>query len=284
MQVAAGAGTQFDPRVATAFLALVQPARSRGAVASMPHSAEAMALAGADGATFSPDPSTGRLAGDGLFHRMVAVQEAERRRIARELHDEIGQALTGLKFTLEMVHRQPAKNVQTKLHEAQAVINELIARVHNLSLELRPAMLDDLGLLPTLLWYLERYTSRTGVHVVFRHAAGLERRFSPEIETAAYRIVQEALTNVARHAHVAQATVVLWVGRASLCVQIEDSGTGFEPQRLQVAGSTGGLNGMRERALMLGGRLTVDSAPGAGTRVMAELPLDTPAEEVQTSH
>ncbi len=177
-----------------------------------------------------------------------------------------------------MSTRLPADEVTASLGEAQALVNELMALVRDLSLDLRPAMLDDLGLLPTLLWHFERYTAQTSVCVTFKHS-GLEGRFAPEVETAAYRIVQEALTNVARHAGVSEVTVRLWADQDTLGVQIEDQGTGFDPEAALAASATTGLAGMRERAVLLGGQLTVESAPGAGTHVTAELPLGHPVEE-----
>ncbi|MFQ5898622.1 MAG: GAF domain-containing protein [Candidatus Methylomirabilia bacterium] len=208
-----------------------------------------------------------------LSRRLVEVQEAERRRIARELHDEIGQVLTGLKLTLEMNMRLPAGAVGASLVEAKAQVNDIIGKVRELSLALRPAMLDDFGLLSVLLWHFERYTVHTNVQVTFEQA-GLEgRRFRPEIETAAYRIVQEALTNVARHAGVSEVTVRLWTEPNTLYLQIQDRGSGFDPEAAQASRICSGLTGMRERTLLLDGHLTLESAPGAGTRLMAELPL-----------
>jgi signal transduction histidine kinase len=208
-----------------------------------------------------------------LSRRLVEAQEAERRYIARELHDEVGQTLTGIKLILEMAARSPAEKVGASLGEAQALVDALMIRVRELSLDLRPAMLDDLGLLPSLLWHFGRYTAQTNVQVTFKHT-GLEgRRFAPEIETAVYRIAQEGLTNVARHAGVSEATVRLWADRDRLGVQIEDRGAGFDPEAALAAGSTSGLAGMRERATLLGGQLTVESAPGTGTRLTAEVPL-----------
>jgi PAS domain S-box-containing protein len=214
-----------------------------------------------------------------LSRQLLEVQEAERRHIARELHDEVGQALTGLKLLLDMGTRLPADKVSASLGEAQAMVNELMALVRDLSLDLRPAMLDDLGLLPALLWHFDRYTAQTNVRVTFKHTGLERRRFAPEVETAAYRIVQEALTNVARHAGVGEVTVRLWADQDMLGVQIEDWGTGFNPEAALAAGDTTGLAGMRERAMLLGGQLTVESAPGAGTRVTAEFPLGHPVEE-----
>ena len=167
---------------------------------------------------------------------------------------------------------------RARFNEAQTIVEELVARVEELSLDLRPAALDDMGLLPTLLDHFERYTARTGVRVVCKHS-GLQRRFPPQIEIAAYRIVQEALTNVARHARVAEAIVRLWANADSLSVQIEDSGAGFDPTAPLPGGFTTGLSGMRERARLLGGDLTLESAPGQGTHLTAEFPLVGPVEK-----
>jgi signal transduction histidine kinase len=206
-----------------------------------------------------------------LSQRLVDAQEMERRRVARELHDQIGQILTGLNLLLEVSIRMPADLIESRLREAQALVEELMSRVDQMSLDLRPAMLDDLGLLPALLWHVERYTAHTGVKVQLEHS-GLDRRFGPQIETAAYRIVQEGLTNVARHSGSHEAVVRLWCDGALLEVQVEDIGSGFDPGT--VVGE-GGLGGMRERAGLVGGKITIDSTLGGGTRLTAELPLAT---------
>lgn len=213
-----------------------------------------------------------------LSRRLVETQELRSRELSRELHDEIGQILTGLKLTLEMSMRSLPKESRARLGEAQALVHDLLSRVRELSLDLRPAMLDDLGLLPALLWHFDRYSAQTRVRVSFKQTGLKGRRFPPELETAAYRIVQEALTNVARHAGVGQVTVRLWAGQGTLGIQIEDRGTGFDPEAALAAPTTSGLAGMRERATLLGGHLAVESAPGAGTRVTAELPLGEPVE------
>ena len=202
---------------------------------------------------------------EALSRRLVALQEEERRGIARELHDEVGQLLTGLKLLIQ------GGGPETR-GEAERIVSELMQRVRSMSMDLRPALLDDLGLVPALLWHAERWSRQTGVEVSVRHE-GLERRLPPEVETAAYRIAQEALTNIARHADAKQASVVLRGEAERLELVVEDAGRGFEPRRASSARGSG-LTGMRERALLLGGRLEVDSKPGAGTRVRAELPLD----------
>ncbi len=204
-----------------------------------------------------------------LSRQLVEVQEIERRTLARELHDEIGQILTGLKLMLEMSARRAPDTA--RLGDALSLVNELMAQVRELSLKLRPAMLDDLGLLPALLWHFERYQAQTGVQVDFKHS-GLERRFGLQIETAAYRIVQEALTNVARHAGASEIQVRLRAVSHTLALEIEDRGAGFDAEAMPPTTSSG-LIGMRERALLLEGNLTLQTAPGQGTRILVELPL-----------
>jgi signal transduction histidine kinase len=209
--------------------------------------------------------------------RLVAVQEAERAQIARDLHDEIGQTLTGLKLVLAIGTRSTPEFIQARLVEAQALVNDLTTRVRELSLDLRPAMLDDLGLLPTLLWHVKRYTAQTQVQVIMKHS-GLEQRVTPDVEIAVYRIVQEGLTNVARHAVVREVRVWLWRTEDQIGVQIEDQGHGFMPEDVLAAHTSSGLAGMVERVRFLGGLLTIESALGQGTRLAAELPLSAPPE------
>jgi len=214
-----------------------------------------------------------------LSRKLMEVQEAERRFLAGELHDEIGQGLTALRLVLDAVDRLAPQGVRARLEDAHKVTNDLIARVRSLSLDLRPPMLDDLGLLAALLWLFDRYTTQTRVQVAFAHH-GLERRFAPDVETAAFRIVQEALTNVARHAGVSRVTVRAWADAASLEVQVTDEGRGFNADAAMAQGTSSGLAGMRERAVLLGGSLSVESAPGTGACLSAHLPLRVMVDEV----
>ena len=202
---------------------------------------------------------------------IVEAQEAERRRIARELHDEIGQTLTGLKLTLEQLERSPHDDVALGLNQALGLVAELMSRVDILSLDLRPAMLDDLGLLPALLWLVGRYYAQTGVRVTVHHE-GLDRKLEPDVETAAYRIVQEALTNVARHADTGRASVVCTAGDDAFLIEVRDEGAGFDSAAFSGGTLKFGLVGMEERARLVGGTLTVTSEPGKGTAVIARLP------------
>lgn len=201
-----------------------------------------------------------------LSRRLLEVQEEERRHLARELHDEIGQALTALQ--LQLVNGRRGGH-QGALADAEAIVRELTSHVSALSMDLRPAALDPLGLLPALLWYVERYQARTGVKVDLRHH-GLDRRLAPDIEIAAYRVVQEALTNVARHAGSTSAMVQLLADDAILTVVIRDHGQGFD---LESTAPNGGLSGMRERVELLGGGITFEAAAGGGVAVTAELPI-----------
>lgn len=211
-----------------------------------------------------------------LSRQLLEVQESERRHLARELHDEVGQLLTGLRLLLS----PNAETAQSRVEQAQAVADELLEKVRGLSFDLRPAALDELGLVPALLALFERYRDETGVLVNFKHQ-GVDRRFTPEVETTAYRIVQEALTNVARYAGAAGVNVRLWTVQGVLNLQVEDRGRGFDAEAVLAARQSSGLAGMRERATGVGGRLTIESSPGAGTQVMAELPFRQGGQETK---
>ncbi len=204
-----------------------------------------------------------------LSRRLLTVQETERRHLARELHDEIGQYLTGISLLLSQLEHRPPGDFQARVGELSRLVGDLIDRVRDLSLDLRPAMLDDFGLLPALRWLFERFFRQTNVTVEFEQV-GLERRFSPDVETATYRIVQEALTNVARYASVDAVRVQASAIHGRLSVVIEDRGAGFDAEAELMSASTSGLSGMRERAVFLGGRLSIESQPGVGTRIRAE--------------
>ncbi len=209
-----------------------------------------------------------------LSRRLLEVQEGERRHLARELHDEIGQVLTALKITLETNSYLGSGGAgQEAFLTAREQVSDLVKRIQDMSLDLRPAMLDDLGLLPALLWHIERYATQTGIKVNFRHAGLSDKRFGPEIETAAYRIVQEALTNVARHSGVREADAYIRAGSKSLVIQVEDSGRGFEVNKMLASRSSSGLTGMQERAALVGGELLLNSHPGQGTQLRASIPF-----------
>ena len=207
-----------------------------------------------------------------ISRRLVEAHERERRAIARELHDEVGQVLTGMKLTLETTMGDVPPTLRPTLESVWDSITELMNRVRALSLDLRPALLDDMGLIPALTWYLDRYTPRTGVQVVLRHE-GVNGRFPAEVEIVAYRIIQEALTNIARYAGVVVSRVRLRADSTHLMLRVDDAGRGFDAEAVLAARTTGGLSGMYERVQLIGGVLTIESAPGQGTQIIAEIPL-----------
>ena len=209
---------------------------------------------------------------ESLSHRLTRAREAERRRLALELHDDMGQELTAMKLALESLPRPAAPGDANRLGEAIAIAGRLQARVRAISTNLRPPMLEDMGLTVALPWLLERHRACTGLEVSFRHS-GLEGRLPAEIETTVYRIVQEGLTNVVRHAGVRHAQVLLRATCSAVVLKVEDGGSGFDPERVGDSGDGSGLPGMKERLRGLGGRLTVESVPGTGTSLTAELPL-----------
>jgi len=203
-----------------------------------------------------------------LSQRLLQIQEEERRRLALELHDEIGQMLTGLGLQLGMINEQD----EPRLTEARRTVGDLTEQVRQISMDLRPSALDNYGLVPALEWLIERFGRRTGISIEMRHE-GLDRRFSPAIEISAYRIVQEGMTNIARHATVRSAIVRLYADESTLTIVIRDEGAGFDPAAASIGS---GLAGMRERAGLVGGTLSIDSAPDTGVTVTAELPINEP--------
>ena len=224
-----------------------------------------------------------------LAAKLTDAQERERQWLARELHDELGQALTAICMNLAAVAKElppgASARAKTQLTEATLLADQTLDQIRELSLDLRPALLDDLGLVPTLRWYIKRFRNRTGLAVALdihriQQAPGL----SPLLATTLYRLVQESLTNVARHAEATQ--VLVHLSRAACAgnsaemkspaieLRVEDDGCGFSLEQAQTAVSGAGLLGMRERVSSLGGVWQLDSAPGAGTQIRIRLPLE----------
>jgi len=206
-----------------------------------------------------------------LARQLVEVQEDEKRSLSRELHDEIGQMLTGLQFSIKSIMAQSNEEQRNKLDQIQLLISIIISQIRELSINLRPSLLDDLGILPTLIWYFDRYEAKTGIRVSFDHQ-NLDRRFSSELEITAFRIIQEALTNVARYAEAESTDVKINIFEGIMHVDIHDQGRGFDVTILSKNQSVG-LEGMRERAFALGGLLEIKSEPGKGTHIQARLPI-----------
>ncbi len=216
-----------------------------------------------------------------LSQQLVEAQEAERRHIARELHDEIGQTLTAVKINLQAMQRLSDAALTTPLAESVEIVEQAIQQVRNLSLDLRPSMLDDLGLVATLRWYLDRQAKWAGFAAQFI-ANPPDMQLPSNLETVCFRLVQEALTNVLRHAQAQWVQVELQQHETELELLIRDDGLGFEVETTleRVAYGTGlGLLGMQERVTLLGGRLELHSAPGRGTRIQVYLPLPSLSNE-----
>jgi PAS domain S-box-containing protein len=222
-----------------------------------------------------------------LSRRLVEAQETERRNIARELHDEIGQALTVMQLNLQAMLQSPGADALTpRLNESLKVVERVLEQVQDISLDLRPSILDDLGLEPALRWYTDRQAALVELKVEF-HADPLEQRLDPVIETECFRVAQEALTNVVRHAQAKAVTVELRKEEGQLHLCVRDDGIGFDVAVVRekaVRGTSLGLLSMEERAVLAGGRLEFNSVPGRGTEVHAWFPLkwQTPPSESET--
>ncbi len=211
-----------------------------------------------------------------LSRRLIRAQEEERRHIARELHDEIGQSLTALKLNVRAAVRNPgAPDARRRLEESIGLVERTIGQVRDLSLDLHPSMLDDLGLLDALRSYASGFGHRSGIEVHFVADEDIGR-LDPDVETACYRIAQEALTNVARHAGAGRGRVELRRSESEVRLVVADDGSGFDVAAATAraaGGSSLGVLGMRERAMFVGGRVEIESEPGRGTEVRAILPL-----------
>ncbi|MBP8259434.1 MAG: PAS domain S-box protein [Verrucomicrobia bacterium] len=216
-----------------------------------------------------------------LTSYLIQTRESERRDMAIALHGQLGQILSLLSVNLDRSSRNMPENLLGYLRQAQDLAEQALSMTRNLSLELRPTMLDDLGLIPALEWYRGWFTNRTGVQVELEQTDVAGRRFGIDIETGAYRIVQEALTNVARHARVNQALLRLRHDSDSLFIQIEDHGCGFSLSEASSRWSSLGLLDMRSRASMLGGRLQIETQVHSGCRITVELPIRSAAGPTQ---
>jgi signal transduction histidine kinase len=210
-----------------------------------------------------------------LLRKVIRAQEDERKRIARELHDETGQSLTALAVRLDVAQRAAADTpAGPAVAEARVLASRSLDEIHRLMHDLRPSVLDDLGLCAGLRWFADRRLARHGVSVRFE-VSSLPDRLPPDLETALFRAAQEALTNIERHARAEHVLVQCSMQEGALTLEIEDDGEGFEPAAMvpQPGDARGlGLLGMRERVELFGGTVTIDSAPGSGTRVVISVP------------
>lgn len=212
-----------------------------------------------------------------LSRRLMEIQETERRAIARDLHDEVGQALTAIRLNLQEIRDAPkSQSVEKEIVDSMQVLDQVLQHVRSIALDLRPSLLDELGLVPALRWYVAKQAERAGWHVDFQ-VEGMTTRPSPDVEIACFRLTQEALTNVVRHASAQRVKVSLRSDRGTLVLIVRDDGVGFEPQLLRSdprAQRTVGLSGMEERVRLVGGQFALSSARRQGTEVRATFQLD----------
>ena len=212
-----------------------------------------------------------------LSRQLLLAQEEERKRISRELHDEIAQTLTGINVRLAALKTEATvntKSLQQKIASTHRMVEKSVDIVHRFARELRPTMLDDLGLIPALHSFVKAFSKQTRVHVRLTVYAAVEKLDGVK-RTVLYRIAQEALTNVGRHAHASQVEVNIQKLPRTVRLTIKDNGKSFQVERVLHAKKNNhlGLLGMRERVAMVGGRLLVESTPGQGTTIRAEIPF-----------
>lgn len=213
-----------------------------------------------------------------LAHKLLHSQEEERKRISRELHDDTAQVLTNVILRLEMSETMVPpefSDVREALRELKEITASALERVHKMAFDLRPAMLDDLGLIPTIRWYIRNHIEKADLKVVFE-VMGEEVKLPPQVEIAVLRIIQEALTNVKKHAQAKETFVRLGFKDDEVTITIKDDGKGFDPKKA-LSKSTKrealGLMGMQERAELLGGALNIESQSGKGTKVKVRIPF-----------
>jgi signal transduction histidine kinase len=212
-----------------------------------------------------------------LARQILSSLEEERKKISRELHDEIAQTLTGINVHLATLSKESSvntKGLKKTISHTQRLVEQSVNIVHRFARELRPTLLDDLGLIPALHSFMKDFTKRTGIHIRFTASAGLEGLDSAR-RTVLYRVAQSALTNVAQHAQASRVKVSLRILRDAIRLEIHDDGKSFEVEQVLFAKRHKrlGLLGMRERVEMVRGRFSVQSAPGKGTTISAQIPL-----------
>jgi signal transduction histidine kinase len=216
-----------------------------------------------------------------LNQKLLQAQETEKRNLARELHDEMGQALTALKIQLETVQSSLQESVLIeKVNEGIQLVEKILKEIRNLSLDLRPSMLDDLGLFSALRWYASTRAQLGGFSLHF-DCSPSSIDLSPETETVCFRVAQEALTNIVRHAGAKHVEIQLHTSNDEILLSIKDDGKGFDVQQKHaqtLAGENFGLLGMKERVSLAGGHLEIESEPNCGTEIRAHLPLNQPLE------
>lgn len=214
--------------------------------------------------------------------QIINAQEQERKRIARELHDETSQMLTSLLISLAILEKSvTTQEARDRIADTRTLAHQTLRAIRNLSIDLRPSALDDLGLLPALRWYLKEYQQKCSIDVEFNES-GFHERLPAEMETVLYRIVQEALTNTARHSNATKVVITMKADRESINATITDNGQGFDVEEIRKSPDQDrglGLVGMNERAVLLDGELDIISGSGYGTTVKVRIPLPATLQE-----
>ena len=211
---------------------------------------------------------------ENLSARVLEIQEQERRTLSRELHDEVGQTLTALRMEIsQAIHLVPESANRERLQRARQLAESTVRMVRDISLMLRPSLLDDLGLGPALQWQLERFSIRSGIQYVFEGADAGERLSDP-VKTCVFRIAQETLNNCEKYAQASRLRVILRHDDGRVSLDVQDDGLGFTLDRRGLPSRGTGILGMKERAQKLGGTLSIDTRPGGGTRVTLLLPVE----------
>jgi signal transduction histidine kinase len=217
-----------------------------------------------------------------LLAKIMSTQEDERKRISRELHDETSQALASLKVGLRLVEdlADPVQ-IKEKLTELRALVAHTLENVHQIAVELRPNLLDDVGLVAAVRGYVEEYSAKMRIKIDFHASNVKEKHLSAEVRMTVYRVIQEALTNIAKHAEASNVSVILRSRNSSLIIIVEDNGKGFDTNHVldSYDGKRLGLFGMYERAALVGGNLTIESYPDIGTTVFFQVPVQ-PLQEI----
>jgi signal transduction histidine kinase len=214
-----------------------------------------------------------------LSSQILHIQEQERTRISRELHDEVGQALTAINMSLAMLRKQTASSgngLHKTVTNTQALLEQTMEATHRFARELRPAMLDDLGLLPALRSYLNGFRERTGIRITFQASPGAEE-LDGERKTVIFRVVQESLNNISKHAHASRVAVSINSLPDGFQLEIRDNGRGFSPESCAAAKKVKrlGLLGMQERVRLVKGDFALESAPGKGTLLRVQIPSNS---------
>ena len=221
-----------------------------------------------------------------LSRQILLAQEEERKHISRELHDDISQILTGINVRLAALKLEATSNtgnLKKKISNTQRLVEKSVAAVHRFARELRPAMLDDLGLIPALLAFVKEFGKRTGLQIRFKAmTAGKIEQLSNVKRTVLYRVAQEALTNITKHAQATLVNMFIQIRDDTICMGIEDDGKSFDVKNALSARRTKrlGILGMRERVEMVGGTFTIKSRPGKGTSVEVQIPLTNGCKKI----